>query len=749
MPACITRTARSRPTRAGCGHRRGVKHIEHVLHVTNKIDSNTPKSNTSTALRSQQRRVQYTSLTKAYVYSSSTKSGRLQHSITSNTSISPQLMRSARFLTAAAAAACAAAQISAINVWSSTSSALAAGAVLLQYNFTAADTYNLTRGVLFPYISFESASSGFVQFGSELGPLQQVANDVAAGQGWLQLPASWPSTTLYIALAAHTIPEQFSTGLPPPASAVFSNVLHFSFTARAPADVRLRRPQRSANSTVIAMEFEPWFTPLNWQYYGGTGLAEAISVFGRYSSVDALTSATQAFLLAAAGMDSVMIDWTNNLWSTPSWDARGADIQQLTNATAFAAGLWSSLAAQEGWSGLPSFLFLLGLDNGPVTPMPALLEELAVIADAYVSNSTAGGYSRITRLPCRDGWSASECQQPLVVIFDGSGADHQNFSYPNTTIRWMASQNQGTGAALKGYWSWMDGTNAPPVTVNPHNGMLEAATATPAWFASAGWLASAGHQGGLTLAATVEAIYAQSLAKQASTELPLPFLSICQYNEYAGQANGQGYGPSHSIYVDAYSSDLTNDLEATSPFACGYNRPERSCGGGGWTAFNQLSMLVDGIRDINALSRDAANSVPGALMIAVLQPVPGNFSNYTDAGSSTIQVSWELRRFNGTSLRSGGPWLQPVALPITLAVDGVAAATVPAGTTTATLNVTQLDRRYPHELTITAQPSSTGGSDHLTQYPLSFYFYDFEAPLAPGDAIPATATAWIRLPETV
>lgn len=76
--------------------------------------------------------------------------------------------------------------------------------------------------------------------------------------------------------------------------------------------------------------------------------------------------------------------------------------------------------------------------------------------------------------------------KPLVVVFDGTTADHSNWTHPGFTVRWMASQLQGNpGAVSRGYWSWMDGAIDPPIT--QHKGKPESVTVTPAYFAGLGW----------------------------------------------------------------------------------------------------------------------------------------------------------------------------------------------------------------------------------------------------------------------
>ena len=58
--------------------------------------------------------------------------------------------------------------------------------------------------------------------------------------------------------------------------------------------------------------------------------------------------------------------------------------QQLINGTEVAISVYADLIAQ-GWSSVPQFVMLLGLDNGPTTTVEALFEELDYIASAYIA----------------------------------------------------------------------------------------------------------------------------------------------------------------------------------------------------------------------------------------------------------------------------------------------------------------------------------------------------------------------------
>ena len=67
------------------------------------------------------------------------------------------------------------------------------------------------------------------------------------------------------------------------------------------------------------------------------------------------------------------------------------------------------------------------------------------------------------------------------------------------------------------------------------------------------------------------------------------FVLLHQWNEYAGQMEGQGYGPKHDIYVDSYSVELSDDLEPVSLTAAGYRGDK---GGWGYYYYNLMTALV-------------------------------------------------------------------------------------------------------------------------------------------------------------
>ncbi|MGC8632138.1 MAG: hypothetical protein ACP5T2_07005, partial [Thermoprotei archaeon] len=75
--------------------------------------------------------------------------------------------------------------------------------------------------------------------------------------------------------------------------------------------------KNAASRTLIGMEYETWFPyPMGW------GLREATPILGTYSSSDPAVIRQQAEWLTWAGVNFLIIDWSNNVWqsSPPSKD---------------------------------------------------------------------------------------------------------------------------------------------------------------------------------------------------------------------------------------------------------------------------------------------------------------------------------------------------------------------------------------------------------------------------------------------
>ena len=607
---------------------------------------------------------------------------------------------------------------------------------------TAGDAANLTRARLVPFLDG-------AQYGAEVGFTGLDGSGQPRGEAYIPLPwwSAAANHTLALAFVGDPV-DGFTMGTPVPAGAIVSDSVPLSAAPRAP-----RRPHApAAGETLLTLYFEAWFTPVNfdWQsWYGGphgAGLAEAIPTIGRYATFDTQCLRTQAAQFVQAGVDALVVDWTNNCWlpACSSWANRSADTQEIVNATNVALATYNALRVTEGWD-VPKFVILLALDNGGTTPMPALLDELDYIATHYLANETAGGPDSFVFL---DG-------KPLVLIFDALGQDHSGFDGGKFTIRWMASQLQNApDLARRGFWSWMDASAAPVLTLDASNAsVVEAAVLEPAYFASGGWLDGAvavGRSGGLTLLGELSALFGATVGNGSA--LPR-FVNVCQWNEYAGTPQGQA-----ATYEDSYSPDLSNDLEPTSPWAPAYQRPGNVRAGGGWgyLGLNALALARAALVDPAA--------VDGSAAVFIVSPAVGALANYSlgesegeGAGgggggggvSLMTEVSFVVASFSLVRMRAGGPFLANVSVPVVIEVDGAVVASLPApaapGLQTFTLDVGALDARFPHVLTITAQ-----GAGSLTRWPLGFDTVDADAPGGVPLAAPVAArgTAWLWLPQS-
>ncbi len=356
----------------------------------------------------------------------------------------------------------------------------------------------------------------------------------------------------------------FPVGQPLPNQSQASDTIEVRVTARQFSFPKHRRH-------LVGMDYEPWFTPLNMRW----NTAEAIPLLGKYSSFNRLVIRQHALWLDQMGINYILIDWSNNLWGKTRFSQCPLNAKQLISATTQLLKTYAQMRKQG--IATPQVTLLLGIDNGPVTTTTAINGELAWIYQNYIRNPRFGGL-----------WLDYH-KKPLIVIFNGGGqtflagklaAGEPPINTRDFTVRWMASQLQNAPQfARAGYWSWMDGS-IHPIPVYRH-GQCEDLTITPAYFADGGWLAptARARDNGFT--------YVREF--NAALRYRPRFLNICQWNEFAGQTIGHGYGPGHNVYVDCYDNHLNNDIEPTSLTSCAY----RGCGGWGFYYLNLTRACIN------------------------------------------------------------------------------------------------------------------------------------------------------------
>jgi hypothetical protein len=356
-------------------------------------------------------------------------------------------------------------------------------------------------------------------------------------------------------------------------------------------------------------------------------------------------------------VDFILVDWTNNLWGKKTFAERSPATDELLAATTTMLEVFAEMRS-EGIP-VPRVALLPGLNNGPSTTTTAINEQNQWVADHYLKEP---------RL--RDLWLTHE-GRPLVVVFNGGGPAVLEGQPPNDTtdftVRWMASQLQASDLAKEGYWSWMDGVLHPIPTV--HDSKAEALTVTPAFFGDGGWTGAQAmaRRGGATFAEQFR--YARAIRPE--------FLLINQWNEFAGQPKGGGYGEKHDVYVDCYTVPLSNDIEPTSLDLRGY----RGDLGYGFLYHNLTRALIAYYR----------GDAPDDTILTVAAP-----ERYAEVKGDNFTVEWQA---------IGKP-----AASYTLALDGRPVRKNVTGTK-ATLSLKGL-KPGPHRLTLRANGA-------ITHFPLS------------------------------
>ena len=346
-----------------------------------------------------------------------------------------------------------------------------------------------------------------------------------------------------------------------PADAVVSNTVPIE-VYRRPIRALPRDPDH-----LVGMQWEPWFTPSNaaWQ------TAQAVPVMGLYWSWNPDVTRQHMLWFAESGVDFLVVDWTNHLWDKKHWDERPDGTNEIILCTTLALETLAEMR-DEGIA-VPKMVLLTGLNNGPSTTMEALNEEHSWIYHNYICN------------PRFHDLFVDFDGKPLIMPFCGGGPNMlKGFGGPpiddsHFTIRWNSAQHQSSHDNEGGFWSWMDGSLRQPVTYV--EGKPEALTVSCGFFADGGWLAPTayGHRNGWT--------YVESF--RGALEHRPRVIQLHQFQEFAGQPEGQGYGPNHDSYVDSYSAELSDDIEPTSLTAPAY----RGQGGWGYLSLNLTRALVD------------------------------------------------------------------------------------------------------------------------------------------------------------
>jgi hypothetical protein len=353
-------------------------------------------------------------------------------------------------------------------------------------------------------------------------------------------------------------------------------------------------PAASDDGHLFCVQWEPWFIPGP----GSWTSAEAVPIVGFYDSYNEDVIRQHVLWFMDLGVNFIMPDWSNHIWGKKHWNEIGDGARAIVHATTCFLEVLAKMR-DEGID-VPKVAIMPGISNGPPATMIALNEQLDWIYQNYVLNPRFKGLFQdydgkplmiildIGALGSKKGTAKSAFRVPFFEQtlamkeqeLDAFRKAQGPIDDSHFTIRYMSSQNQITRHHELGYWSWMDGQMEPMVTY--FNGKPEAITVTPAFFEPLGWTAanSYGRRGGTT--------YLESFKYALKSKPRVIFLH--QFNEFAGQAEGHGLGKNHDIYLDEYSTELSDDLEPVSLTASGFRDSTR---GWGFYYLNMTRALMD------------------------------------------------------------------------------------------------------------------------------------------------------------
>lgn len=458
----------------------------------------------------------------------------------------------------------------------------------------------------------------------------------------LPLPNPGPARIQVLAVKSDTTGWQglkdmnlLLAGRPMPERGLRSNAIDITVTRRA-------FPKRPQTNTLFCVQWEPWFTP---QAYFWSS-AQAVPVMGFYESYNRDVTRQHILWFMDAGVDFIMADWSNHIWGKRHWDERHPNTDTILHATQLALEVLASMR-DEGLP-VPKMSLLTGLSNGPPASIQALNEEHEWVYRNYVMNPRFKGLwqeldgkplimpldtaalahpGARSALPLqvpffKQTLALSEEQLDLRRLTDRTPVDESRF-----TVRWISSQNQLTRHHELGYWSWMDGSLKPMATYR--DGKAEAVTVSIGFFGPQGWRGEGayGRRDGWT--------YIEQFRTALETRPRVVFLH--QFQEYAGQADGQGYGPNKNVYGDSYSVELSDDFEPVSRTARGFRGDE---GGWGYYYLNLTRALIDVYR---GQARDST-------VLAVRKP-------YREGDAVRVEWSWAGKSPSGFAVTADGKTL--------------------------------------------------------------------------------------------
>lgn len=227
----------------------------------------------------------------------------------------------------------------------------------------------------------------------------------------------------------------------------------------------------STNIKLVGVAYSTWFPPQSWSSVWGK------PTLGHYNSSNTSTIKQHIQWLTDAGVDYVMIDWTNNINYIKG--TNDGNIQYVEEATDVFFDVLNQMHSNL------KVVIAIGTDSPDAFFDGRMKRKLDQVYSDYISNSTYKNYYQLYQ------------GKPLVTLYAGTPAFYNRKLPPFTDSRvnlkfftgFLSSQpllfDVTTNVSKYGYWSWWErGNNC--FAIGPQNNP-ECITIAAAWKGETGW----------------------------------------------------------------------------------------------------------------------------------------------------------------------------------------------------------------------------------------------------------------------
>jgi hypothetical protein len=267
-------------------------------------------------------------------------------------------------------------------------------------------------------------------------------------------------------------------------------------------------PPVAAEERIVGIAYTTWHQSTNWSHVWGH------PELGDYISTNRAIIRQHARWLADAGVDFVLVDWSNNI-NQPPGTREGSSPQAMIEEATYP--MFDEFSQMDR---APKISIMLGVTLHPEAVKNGLLQRKAdqVYRD-FVAN------------PKFRPWLQDYLGKPLLVIYVNTPSPFQNgvpdWNDPRFTVRWMTGYvtqqpNLRTPDLISkyGYWSWEDRQRQ---TYAVFDGHPEVMTVVPCWRGEGSQLPSPGRRNGET--------FKEQWAR--ACEIGPKFALVVSWNEWA------------------------------------------------------------------------------------------------------------------------------------------------------------------------------------------------------------------------